>query len=103
MLARKHLLAQPMVGIRILPVMRGAKGYSLEIRRLLSHSPGAQDVGVGSFDNGRPAGSGAGPDRRDDTPSTPYSSVVIKPQGRDAVATVWVTHPWRETETTRQS
>jgi len=52
---RKLLLAQHMVRIRILPVVRRAKGYSREVRGLLPDSSGTQDVVVGRFDNGRPA------------------------------------------------
>jgi hypothetical protein len=55
MLARKPLLAQPMVRIRIVPVMPGAQRDGGEVRRLLPYPPGAQDVRVRSFDNGRSA------------------------------------------------
>jgi hypothetical protein len=51
---RKPLLAQQMVRIQILAVMSRTKRDCREVRRLLAHSPGAQDVRVGSFDNVAP-------------------------------------------------
>jgi hypothetical protein len=55
MFVRKPHFAQNVVGIQILPVMPRAQRNCGKVRRLLAHSPGAQDVRVGRFDNGRPA------------------------------------------------
>src|ERR1035441_7111866 len=44
MFVRKSVLAQQMVRIQILPVMPRAKRDCRKVRRLLSQSPGAQDV-----------------------------------------------------------
>ena len=55
MFVQKSLLAEPMVRIQIFPVMPRAKRDCRKVRRLLSQSPGSQDVRMRRFDNSRPA------------------------------------------------
>src|ERR1035438_6469554 len=55
MFVRKPHLAQNVVGIQILPVMRCTKRDRREVRGLLPQSPSAQGVGVGRFGHVRPA------------------------------------------------
>ena len=49
----KARLSEAMIGIPGFPVVPGTKGYSREVRRLLSRSLGAQRVRVGRFDKDR--------------------------------------------------
>jgi len=71
---RKARLPESMIGIPRFPVVRGAKGYSREVRRLLPKPPEAQDVRVGRFDNSRPAADS----RTDHASKRPNPSQILR-------------------------
>ena len=54
MFLRDGLLPEPMIGIRMRSVILRAKWDRREVRGFLRHSPCAQGVCMGSFDNNRP-------------------------------------------------